>query len=169
MRDPKFKGEELVQIPDGRIGKIIGIRRVEAMGEKEFLYSINTSDGHTVDKIPERLLARVQVAKYFSNRKLFKYSGAIDENIYIKKVIYNDPATIILWSDGTKTSSKCDERDVYNPELGLTIAFLKRLFGSNYTTKLLKDWIPEEPIGKLFPKTISLTDLRRKERHENEK
>lgn len=34
----------------------------------------------------------------------------------IKKVIFNDPATIILWKDGTKTVVKCQEGDTYDKE-----------------------------------------------------
>ncbi len=36
----------------------------------------------------------------------------------IAKVIYNPPATIILWSDKTKTVVKCCENDIYDPEKG---------------------------------------------------
>ena len=32
----------------------------------------------------------------------------------IKKVIYNNPATIICWEDGTKTVVKCSEGDTYD-------------------------------------------------------
>ena len=32
----------------------------------------------------------------------------------IKKVIFNDPATIVLWDDGTKTVVKCSEGDTYS-------------------------------------------------------
>ena len=45
----------------------------------------------------------------------------------IKKVIFKDPATIMLWSDGTKTVVKCGENDVYDPEKGLAMAIAKRL------------------------------------------
>lgn len=32
-----------------------------------------------------------------------------DQKKYIERVIYNAPATIIFWSDGTKTVVKCHE------------------------------------------------------------
>ena len=44
----------------------------------------------------------------------------------IKKVIYNDPATIIFWSDGTKTIVKCMEDDDYDPEKGFMAAVTKK-------------------------------------------
>ena len=34
----------------------------------------------------------------------------------ITNVIFNNPATIVFWSDGTKTVVKCDERDEFYPE-----------------------------------------------------
>ena len=32
-------------------------------------------------------------------------------NVSIRKVIFNDPATIVLWSDGSKTVVKCGPED----------------------------------------------------------
>lgn len=50
----------------------------------------------------------------------------------IKKVIYNDPATIIFWSDGTKTIVKCMEDEEYDPEKGFMAAVTKKVFGDKY-------------------------------------
>lgn len=50
----------------------------------------------------------------------------------IKKVIYNNPATIIFWSDGTKTIVKCMEGEDYDPEKGFMAAVTKRAFGDKY-------------------------------------
>lgn len=63
----------------------------------------------------------------------------------IKKVIFNDPATIVFWSDGKKTVVKCGERDIYDPEKGLAMAIAKRALGNegNYY-ELFKKWLPEE-------------------------
>lgn len=51
---------------------------------------------------------------------------------FLKKVIYNGPATIILWNDGTKTVVKCKEGDSYSPEAGFALAVFKRLTGNNF-------------------------------------
>lgn len=48
----------------------------------------------------------------------------------IKNVIYNDPATIIFWGDGTKTIVKCQEGDIYDSEKGLAIAIAKKALGN---------------------------------------
>lgn len=54
------------------------------------------------------------------------------KSLTIKKVIYNGPATIILWDDRTKTVVKCKEGDSYSPEAGFALAVLKRLTGNNF-------------------------------------
>lgn len=44
----------------------------------------------------------------------------------IKNVIFNDPATIVFWSDDTKTVVKCQDEDIFDPEKGIAMAILKR-------------------------------------------
>ena len=65
----------------------------------------------------------------------------------IKKVIFNDPATIVLWEDGTKTVVKC-ENEKFDPEKGLAMAITKKVLGNNghyFETikKWTKDWYVE--------------------------
>ena len=63
----------------------------------------------------------------------------------IKKAIFNDPATIVFWDDGTKTVVKCGEDDTYDKEKGLSLCYMKRLFDNkgNYN-EILKKWCVEE-------------------------
>ena len=63
----------------------------------------------------------------------------------IKNVIFNYPATIVLWNDGTKTVVKVQDGDVFDPEKGLTMAIVKKLLGNqgNYYNEL-KKWLPKE-------------------------
>lgn len=51
-------------------------------------------------------------------------------NVTIKKVIFNDPATIVFWSDGTKTVVKTQNDEPFDPEKGLAMAMAKRAFGN---------------------------------------
>ena len=51
----------------------------------------------------------------------------------IKNVIFNDPATIVMWSDGTKTVVKCGENDTFDPEKGIAMCCMKKLLGTNKT------------------------------------
>ena len=62
----------------------------------------------------------------------------------IEKVIFNDPATIVMWSDGTKTVVKA-EGEAFDKEKGLAMAISKKALGNqgNYYEEF-KKWIPEE-------------------------
>ena len=60
----------------------------------------------------------------------------------IKNVIFNDPATIVFWEDGTKTVVKCQDGDEFDPEKGLAMAIVKKTYGNkgSYCNKL-KKWL----------------------------
>ena len=61
----------------------------------------------------------------------------------IKKVIFNGPATIVIWLDGTKTVVKCAEGDGYSKFSGLAIAICKRMYGEDFK-KIFNHFIPKE-------------------------
>lgn len=86
----------------------------------------------------------VTYADYYAKRENER-KQTMRKPIQIKKVIFNNPATIVMWSDGTKTVVKCSERDTYDPEKGLAMAIAKKSFGNkgNYY-KELKYWLPKE-------------------------
>lgn len=78
----------------------------------------------------------------------------------IKDVIFNDPATIVYWADGTKTVVKAGNEE-FDPEKGLAMAIAKKALGNkgNYF-EIIKKWvkkynrpevpeIPELKLGKL--------------------
>lgn len=59
----------------------------------------------------------------------------------IKKVIFNDPATIVYWNTEEKTVVKCAEGEVFDKEKGLLCAILKYECGNgNEYHRLFKDW-----------------------------
>lgn len=62
----------------------------------------------------------------------------------IKNVVFNDPATIVFWEDGSKTVVKA-HNEVYDPEKGLAMAICKKVFGNqgNYFNVFSK-WLPED-------------------------
>lgn len=63
----------------------------------------------------------------------------------IENVIFNYPATIVLWEDGTKTVVKCQEGDEYSKETGLALCFAKKALGNQGNfNEVFKKWIPEE-------------------------
>ena len=62
----------------------------------------------------------------------------------IKKVIFNKPATIVLWADGTKTVGNCQDGDTYDKEKGIALCFMKKIMNNkgNYNN-IIKEWINE--------------------------
>ena len=77
------------------------------------------------------------------DRTAFNYEGPLVPKI--KKVIFNNPATIVLWKDGTKTVVKCGEDDSFDPEKGLAMAITKKALGNKWTYyNAFKKWIPED-------------------------
>lgn len=66
-------------------------------------------------------------------------------SLTIKKVIFNNPATIILWADGSKTVVMCGKRDTYDPEKGMAMAIARKALGNkgNYYNTFEK-WLPKE-------------------------
>lgn len=48
----------------------------------------------------------------------------------ISKVIFNPPATIVYWSDNTKTVVKAQNGEPFDPEKGLAMAVMKKSFGN---------------------------------------
>ena len=62
----------------------------------------------------------------------------------IERVIFNDPATIVYWADGTKTVVKCQNGDTFSKETGLAMAIAKRAYGNNgYYNDVMKQWLDE--------------------------
>ena len=47
-----------------------------------------------------------------------------------KRVIFNPPATICIWPDGTKTVVKCHEGDTYSRKTGLLMCIAKKAYGN---------------------------------------
>lgn len=60
----------------------------------------------------------------------------------IKKVIFNNPATIVIWADDTKTIVKAQNNELYDPEKGLAMAITKKALGNegNYFDTI-KKWV----------------------------
>lgn len=67
------------------------------------------------------------------------------KKLEIENVIFNDPATIVFWSDSTKTVVKCQPGDKFDPEKGLAMAIAKKMIGNTGSyCNVFKKWIKEE-------------------------
>lgn len=69
------------------------------------------------------IFERAKVSKYV------KYDRKEREKLVPKKVIFNPPATIVFWTDGTKTIVKCREDDIFDEEAGLAMAIAQKFAG----------------------------------------
>ena len=85
--------------------------------------------------------------------------------IYIKKVLYNNPVTVVWWSDGTVTRNRCPENVTYNPDTGLLFCIAKRLLGNNNVAEIFNAWsLPE--YKEADNAYIALQDVRKTLREE---
>lgn len=78
---------------------------------------------------------------YWKNYEMVKHYKEKDmEEVTIKNVIFNPPATIVFWSNGDKTVVKCDEMEKFDPEKGMAMAISKHALGNkgNYYNEFVK-------------------------------
>ena len=77
-----------------------------------------------------------------------KFSASMEIKVdipgMIDRVIFNDPATIIYWKDGSKTVVKRSDDDVWDSEKGFCMAVIKKLYGNTSFIKRFME--PEEEI-----------------------
>lgn len=79
-----------------------------------------------------------------------KKTASATNTAAIKNVIFAPPATIVYWSDGSKTVVKCSEKDIFDPEKGLAVAIAKRCGGNKGSYyKEIQNWV--EKSGKKYP------------------
>ena len=74
--------------------------------------------------------------------KMATINVAKTKNFYslnVSKIIFNPPATIVFWEDGTKTVVKCSAEDEFNEYYGLLAALGKKVYENNSQIKKLID------------------------------
>lgn len=64
----------------------------------------------------------------------------------IKNVIFSYPATIVFWTDGTKTIVKCKKGDQWDPHAGISAAISKKFFGTQ-----VNKWVKKAEYAKVPP------------------
>ena len=131
----------------------IKIMASTAGGGKEVNYIFQTTTV-TENYLKKKIMEVVKMLKgdnmIFVDPSLGSFSGMItvptkfsmDYRRQIKKVIFNDPATIIFWEDGSKTVVKCQPDDKYDKMTGFAMACAKYMFGNegNYYEGF-KKWV----------------------------
>lgn len=77
-------------------------------------------------------------------QKTVVYAFMSESNLVeIKNVVFNPPATIVFWTDNSKTVVKA-ENEAFDPEKGLAMAIAKKALGNkgNYY-ETFKKWLPK--------------------------
>lgn len=106
------------------IKQIVNEQKIQHEGDPRFMYT-------------RRMNNAVRVEYYGSDEyrefrdKILKEKNKSIYDSMIQRVIFNPPATIVFWRDGSKTVVKCGEHDIFDPEKGLAMAISKRAFGDN--------------------------------------
>lgn len=66
----------------------------------------------------------------------------------IDHVVFSGPATIVFWTDGTKTVVKCSENEEYERYAGFAAACMKKMFGSTSRAKSVMKYFTVEQTKK---------------------
>ena len=146
VKHSKVDGERFVIECFDYKGLLIGLKRIYANGN--IASRILWTD-------PEYLVSDMPYAAH----NYCAHDTVNSSRTMIKKVIFNNPATIVFWSDGSKTVVK-SYLDDYDPEKGLAMAIAKKALGNegNYYN-VFKKWLPKDDekieidktnIGELF-------------------
>ena len=112
------------------------------LGPKHYLVEWNKVRSLTEAAVPilSDVKMQIEVKKYcdedIEQTKNLYYSLSLT----IKDVIFNPPATIVFWMDGTKTVVKDQGEVFYDPEKGMAMAVAKKAFGNqgNYYNQFAK-------------------------------
>lgn len=96
------------------------------------------------EKSASELMIEVGVALHKGFESGMNYAFNAIGKYKIRKVIFNDPATIILWTDETKTVVKA-ENEPFDPEKGMAMAIAKKFLGNNHAYyNQFKRWLPKK-------------------------
>ena len=78
----------------------------------------------------QKLYDTYDVRVYNPDKRLFPTKTPKTAEPTPKKVIFSGPATTILWKDGTKTTVKCQDEDVWADDVGIAMCYLKKMLGN---------------------------------------
>lgn len=136
-------------------GQLIGYIRTVEKDLHDDLMKVILSTGHELVFGPCDLTAdrdgnwRIRSGALYPRCEGKKTASATN-TAAIKNVIFAPPATIVYWSDGSKTVVKCSEKDVFDPEKGLAMAIAKRCGGNKGSYyKEIQNWV--EKSRKKYP------------------
>ena len=112
------------------------------LGPKHYLVEWNKVRSLTEAAVPilSDVKMQIEVKKYCDEDIEQTKNLYYGLSLTIKDVIFNPPATIVFWMDGTKTVVKDQGEVFYDPEKGMAMAVAKKAFGNqgNYYNQFAK-------------------------------
>lgn len=143
-KDNKMKNIAFDISRDGPVGKLVIKDNVYDVCVKEVDSYSSPYDTNTVLKVEvsgknlfepkcstrtDGIMAQIEAYKVMTTYNPTRKDSINEGKLQIKDVILNPPATIVFWSDGSKTVVKA-ENEIYDPEKGLAMALAKRALGN---------------------------------------
>lgn len=95
----------------------------------------NPFDGEACNRLLYRELRKQILENIRLKRKIDDLTREDDipsAYFVIDKVIFNPPATIVFWKDGTKTVVKCKEGEEFSEWAGIALCLAKKMYGPNF-------------------------------------
>lgn len=121
--------------------------RVKAMGDKlinrhKIKVDLNSVYGMCADEheFSEKLKRVNETIRNYKGGYMRDYTSMYGKAI--KKVIFNDPATIVMWNDGTKTVVKKHGDVEFNGEAAVMYAYVLRWYFNN-NRKSMRIWLKQ--------------------------
>lgn len=127
-------------------------------------YGITLRNGYYISETPNSSVKKPVELETESNvaSDEIDVKRARKNHFKIQRVVFNGPATIVFWKDGTKTVSKCREGDPYSKEAGLAICYMKRALGNHRNfNKAMKRWLEKTNAEKAADMGMDDTTIRK--------
>ena len=128
---PKFKIGDKVKFVKSRVGTFGGVPDLwTGFVDEDKVYTVDkvTEDGRTI-MLKDDGFGFLYSPDWLDKVDEGKFKVKVSEG-RIKDVKFSGPATIVFWTDGTKTVVKCRKGDKFDPEKGIAMACAKKLMGN---------------------------------------
>lgn len=106
----------------------------------------------SIDHLEGRFDIDISNAEKYALEKYMNYMNYLN----IQRVIFNNPVTVVIWKDGTKTIVRAKDGDKYDKEKGLALCVMKKVFGNKSKfNNILHEWVDkddEEEYSRKFKK-----------------
>lgn len=112
-----------------------------------------------------------QIKSYVKNQLNSAYGAKCAEKkvdpMHISKVYFNNPVTVVLWADGTKTIVRCQEGDAYSKEVGLAMCFAKKALGNkgNFNDVFISGFLRRRRLKRRISVTSAAFHIPRRVNH----